>query len=154
MADASYDAIVIGGGANGLLVALYLQDAGMQTAVFERNMEIGGGLCGDEVPLPGFLTNTCATNVRFYTTPCYEDFNLGEYGLKQIFPKAGQGMIFDDEGQRVLRIMSGGGFQDWGIVIGPVEMEVPDSENYKYSGGASEYHLKLVDGAYVYYELQ
>ena len=97
MADASYDAIVIGGGANGLLVALYLQDAGMQTAVFERNMEIGGGLCGDEVPLPGFLTNTCATNVRFYTTPCYEDFNLGEYGLKQIFPKAGQGMIFDDE---------------------------------------------------------
>jgi phytoene dehydrogenase-like protein len=97
MADASYDAIVIGGGANGLLVALYLQDAGMQTAVFERNMEIGGGLCGDEVPLPGFLTNTCATNVRFYTTPCYEDFNLGDYGLKQIFPKAGQGMIFDDE---------------------------------------------------------
>lgn len=97
MADASYDAIVIGGGANGLLVALYLQEAGMQTAVFERNMEIGGGLCGDEVPLPGFQTNTCATNVRFYTTPCYEDFKLGEYGLKQIFPKAGQGMIFDDE---------------------------------------------------------
>ena len=50
MADASYDAIVIGGGANGLLVALYLQDAGMQTAVFERNMEIGGGLCR---PAPG-----------------------------------------------------------------------------------------------------
>ncbi len=97
MADKSYDALVIGGGANGLLVALYLQDAGVQTAVFERNMEIGGGLCGDEVPLPGFITNTCATNVRFYTTPCYEDFNLGEYGLKQIFPEAGQGMIFDDE---------------------------------------------------------
>jgi len=97
MADANYDAIVIGGGANGLLTALYLQDAGMQTAIFERNMEIGGGLCGDEVPLPGFLTNTCATNVRFYTTPCYEDFNLADYGLVQIFPKAGQGMIFDDE---------------------------------------------------------
>jgi phytoene dehydrogenase-like protein len=97
MADATYDAIVIGGGANGLLSALYLQDAGFKTAIFERNMEIGGGLCGDEVPLPGFLMNTCATNVRFYSTPCYEDFKLGEYGLSQVFPKAGQGMIFDDE---------------------------------------------------------
>lgn len=97
MPDASYDAIVIGGGANGLLSALYLQDAGMQTVILERNMEIGGGLCADEVPLPGFVTNTCATNVRFYSTPCFRDFNLGEYGLSHVFPKAGQGMIFDDE---------------------------------------------------------
>ena len=69
----------------------------MQTAILERNMEIGGGLCSDEVPLPGFVANTCATNVRFYTNPCYGDFNLRDYGLIHIFPKAGQGMIFDDD---------------------------------------------------------
>ncbi len=97
MSDATYDAIVIGGGLNGLIAGLYLQEAGMQTAIFERNMEVGGGLCGDEVPLPGFLANTCASTVRFYTTPCYVDFNLRDYGLIQVFPKAGQGMIFDDE---------------------------------------------------------
>ena len=54
MPDATYDAVVIGGGLNGLIAGLYLQEAGMETVILERNMEIGGGLCSDEVPLPGF----------------------------------------------------------------------------------------------------
>lgn len=96
MPDASYDAVVIGGGLNGLIAGLYLQEAGMETVILERNMEIGGGLCCDELPLPGFVANTCASSVRFYSTPCYVDFNLRDYGLIQIFPTAAQGMIFDD----------------------------------------------------------
>ena len=52
MADAVYDAIIIGGGHNGLVLGLYLQKAGMETFIVERNQEMGGGLCGDEVPLP------------------------------------------------------------------------------------------------------
>ena len=97
MADAVYDAIIIGGGHNGLVLGLYLQKAGMETFIVERNQEMGGGLCGDEVPLPGFLTNTCATNVRFYIPPAYEDFNLYDYGIHHIFTENGAGMIFDDE---------------------------------------------------------
>lgn len=83
----------------------------------------------------------------------YDDFQ-GPKCLVENHSRFSAGLIFDEEGHRVLRIMSGGGFQDWGIVIGPVEMEVPESENYKYSGGASEYRLKLENGVYVYYELQ
>lgn len=97
MSDATYDAIIIGGGHNGLILGLYLQKAGMEVAVLERQMEIGGGCCGDEVPLPGFLANTCATNVRVYLAPVFEDFHLKDYGLKHIFPQGGQGMVFDDE---------------------------------------------------------
>ena len=97
MPDATYDAVIIGGGHNGFVLGLYLQKAGMNVVILERNQELGGGLCGDEVPLPGFLTNTCATNVRFYIPPVYRDFNLYDYGLEHIFTDAGAGMIFDDE---------------------------------------------------------
>lgn len=60
----------------------------------------------------------------------------------------------NEKGERILSIMSGGGLQDWGIVIGPAEMEVPSSETVMYDKYQGEYRLKLVDGAYVYYELQ
>jgi phytoene dehydrogenase-like protein len=97
MADASYDAVIIGGGHNGLILGLYLQKAGMEVAVLERQMEIGGGCCGDEVPLPGFLANTCSTNTRVYLAPVFEDFHLKDFGVKHVFPQNGQGMVFDDE---------------------------------------------------------
>ena len=97
MPDATYDAVIIGGGHNGFVLGLYLQKAGMDVVILERNQEVGGGLCGDEVPLPGFLTNTCATNVRFYIPPVYRDFHLYDYGLEHIFTDAGAGMVFDDE---------------------------------------------------------
>ena len=96
MADASYDVVVIGGGQHGLILGCYLQHAGMSTAILERNQELGGGLCGDEVPLPAFLANTCAHWTRFYSHPAYEDFNLRDYGLQLVFPEGGQGMVFDN----------------------------------------------------------
>ncbi len=96
MADATYDAVIVGGGQHGLILGCYLQNAGMATAIFERQAEIGGGVCGDEVPLPGFLANTCAHWTRFYRHPAYEDFNLREMGLQYIFPDYAQGMVFEN----------------------------------------------------------
>ena len=78
MPDASYDAVVIGGGHHGLILACYLQDAGMSTVVLERQHELGGAMCGDETTLPGFLSNPCAHSTRFYIHPAYNDFNLPE----------------------------------------------------------------------------
>jgi hypothetical protein len=87
----------------------------------------------------------------------YEDFE-GPKCLAENHSRFNAGFIFEEEGKRILRIMSGGGWQDWGIVIGPEDMEVPGSETIKdydeYSGRYGEYHLKLAEGAYVYYELQ
>ena len=44
MSDAAYDAIVVGGGHHGLIVACYLQRAGMKTAIFEYHSTLGGVL--------------------------------------------------------------------------------------------------------------
>jgi phytoene dehydrogenase-like protein len=64
--------------------------------VFERQHELGGGACGEELPLPGFIQNTCAHFTRFWTHPAYTDFNLREYGLKYIFPEQNEGMVYPD----------------------------------------------------------
>ncbi len=55
MAEKAYDAIVVGGGHHGTIIACYLQHAGMQTVIFERQHELGGGACGEALPLPGFF---------------------------------------------------------------------------------------------------
>ncbi|HAM50048.1 MAG TPA: hypothetical protein DCP92_04900, partial [Nitrospiraceae bacterium] len=94
MTEASFDAIVIGGGHHGTIIACYLQNAGLKTVMFERQHELGGGACGEELPLPGFIQNTCAHFTRFWTHPAYTDFNLREYGLKYIFPDQNEGMVY------------------------------------------------------------
>ena len=96
MADASYDAVIIGGGQHGLILGCYLQNAGMATAIFERQHELGGGVCSEEIPVPAFVANPCAHWTRFYTHPAYEDFNLSELGIRYIFPECSAGMIFDN----------------------------------------------------------
>jgi beta-carotene ketolase (CrtO type) len=97
MADAVYDAIVVGGGHHGTIIGCYLQKAGLKTAIFERQMEIGGGACAEDLPAPGFLQNTCAHFTRFWAHPAYKDFSLPDKGLTYVFPDGNQGMVFDDE---------------------------------------------------------
>ena len=44
MADKSYDAVVIGGGHHGTIIAPYLAKAGLTVGVFERLDHLGGGV--------------------------------------------------------------------------------------------------------------
>ena len=55
--DHSYDAVVIGGGHNGLTNAAYLAKAGMHTLVLERRHVVGGAAITEEL-LPGFQFTT------------------------------------------------------------------------------------------------
>ena len=55
MPDATYDAVIIGGGNKTLLLAMYLiKYGGMSVAVFERRHELGGCLTTEETAAPGF----------------------------------------------------------------------------------------------------
>jgi len=97
MSDASYDAIVIGGGHNGLVVACYLAMNGMKVGVFEEKWELGGGVCSEEYTAPGFISDPCSTSIRFAYQPPFRDLNLAEYGLRFVFPWRNGGIIFDNE---------------------------------------------------------
>ena len=83
-----YDAIVIGGGHNGLITAAYLAKAGFKMLVIERNPEIGGGTTTDEVTLPGFRHNLHA-NFHFgcVDAPWFRDLELHRYGFSYILPR-------------------------------------------------------------------
>src|SRR5690606_4370891 len=60
MADMRYDAVVLGGGHHGTIIAPYLARAGMKVGVFERAPRIGGGAGTVNGPAAGFLRNSCA----------------------------------------------------------------------------------------------
>ena len=76
MPDATYDAVVIGGGSKGLACAMYLQRyGGMSVGIFERRHEVGGGWATEESAAPGFLSNTHAQMIfPFHYTPVERDF--------------------------------------------------------------------------------
>lgn len=79
-----YDAIVIGGGHNGLVAALYLARAGWSVAVVERNATVGGAIASGEVTLPGFVHDLYSTNQNlFLGSAAYADFgpDLTRLGL-------------------------------------------------------------------------
>ncbi|MEM2884020.1 MAG: FAD-dependent oxidoreductase, partial [Nitrososphaerales archaeon] len=54
---AEFDVVVVGGGHHGLIAACYLAKQGMSVVILERRHEVGGGLCTEEVTLPGFRHN-------------------------------------------------------------------------------------------------
>jgi len=97
MADKSYDAIIIGGGHHGTIIAPYLAKAGLSVGVFERLDHLGGGAVTEEGPAPGFRMNFCAHFTRFFGHPAYKEFNLREEGLEYVFPETNEAIIFDDE---------------------------------------------------------
>ncbi|HWO18025.1 MAG TPA: NAD(P)/FAD-dependent oxidoreductase [Kofleriaceae bacterium] len=96
MADRRFDAVVIGGGHHGVIVACYLARAGLTVGVFERRDQLGGGATSTRGPAPGFLMNRFAHWTRFYGHPAYRDFNLQAEGLRYVFPDENQGIAFED----------------------------------------------------------
>ena len=55
----AYDAIVIGGGHNGLTSAAYLSRAGKKVLVLERRHVLGGAAVSEEI-FPGFKLTVCS----------------------------------------------------------------------------------------------
>lgn len=60
------DALIIGGGHNGLIAALYLAKAGWKTAPFDRNERVGGAVTSAEGTMPGFIHDLCSTNQNLF----------------------------------------------------------------------------------------
>ncbi len=57
--NSKYDAIIIGGGHNGLTTAAYLARAGKKVLVLERRHVLGGAAVTEEV-FPGFKFSVCS----------------------------------------------------------------------------------------------
>jgi phytoene dehydrogenase-like protein len=82
-ASTTYDAIVIGGGHNGLTAAAYLARAGLTTLVLERR-EIVGGCCVTEEIAPGCKASTTSYIASMLRPEVISDLKLAEHGLRMV----------------------------------------------------------------------
>ncbi len=76
----AWDALIIGGGHNGLVAGFYLARAGMRTLVCERR-EIVGGCCVTEEFAPGYRASTGAYVLSMLREPVWRDLRLVERGV-------------------------------------------------------------------------
>jgi phytoene dehydrogenase-like protein len=78
---ARYDAVVIGGGHNGLVSAAYLARGGWRTLVLERRERLGGATLTEEV-FPGFRFSVLSYVVSLLRPEIVRDLQLPRHGLR------------------------------------------------------------------------
>lgn len=76
-----YDAIIIGGGHNGLVTAAYLAKAKKKVLVLERRYIVGGA-CVTEETFPGFKVSTAAYVNSLFRPEIITDLRLADYGYE------------------------------------------------------------------------
>src|ERR1035437_8532020 len=80
-ADPQCDALIIGGGHNGLVCAAYLAAAGLKITVLERRAVVGGAAVTEEFH-PGFRNSVAAYAVSLLNPKVIRDLELPRHGLR------------------------------------------------------------------------
>ncbi|HEX8302005.1 NAD(P)/FAD-dependent oxidoreductase [Sphingomonas sp.] len=80
---ARYDALIIGGGHNGLVCAFYLARAGMKVRVLERRHVVGGAAVTEEFA-PGFRNSTASYTVSLLRPKVIADMKLHQRGWRVV----------------------------------------------------------------------
>jgi len=78
-----YDAIIVGGGHNGLTAAGYLGRAGLKTLVLERRSMVGGAVVTEEF-YPGYRISTISYLVSLLQSRVIKDLELKRHGFEMI----------------------------------------------------------------------
>jgi phytoene dehydrogenase-like protein len=82
------DAVVVGGGPNGLSAAVVLAKAGLSVRLVEAAPTVGGGARSGELTLPGFVHDLCsAIHPLAAGSPFFQRLPLKRFGLDWIEPE-------------------------------------------------------------------
>ena len=112
MNENPYDAIVIGGGHNGLVAAAYLAKHGARTVVLEKRHKTGGAADTMEPwpdELPGVKVNTLSYTMSLMPPTLRRDLQLERFGFKLLplgqgyMPMRGGGSIIQHTDEQITR---------------------------------------------------
>jgi beta-carotene ketolase (CrtO type) len=94
-----YDAVVIGGGHNGLTCASYLARAGLKTLILEQYHMVGGMTITEEITLPGFRSDIHAFGYQLANlSPAAQELGLARFGFELLKPDPNFSHVFPDGG--------------------------------------------------------
>src|SRR4029077_20910124 len=99
MTTPGWDIVVAGAGHNSLLTAAYAARAGFKVLVLEGAAQIGGDTTCDELTLPGYIHDPCATaHNLIQSNPLIRnnELHLDDYGLRYLHPDPVFTMPFRD----------------------------------------------------------
>jgi len=91
----SHDAIIVGGGHNGLTCAAYLAAAGRKVLVLERRGVVGGAAVTEEFH-PGFRNSVASYTVSLLNPQVIRDLELHRHGLKVVERKMANFLPLED----------------------------------------------------------
>ena len=97
----TYDALIVGGGHNGLTCAFYLAKAGIKVRVLERRGIVGGAAITEEFH-PGFRNSVASYSVSLLNPKVIADMDLARHGLKVVIRPLSYFMPLDDERYLIL----------------------------------------------------
>ncbi|GAA2134558.1 NAD(P)/FAD-dependent oxidoreductase [Nocardioides bigeumensis] len=108
MTARTWDAVIVGGGHNGLVAAFYLARGGLKTLVLERRPFVGGA-CNTEEFAPGYRASTGAYVLSMLRPAIWQDFKLVERGIVvdpagptlNLYPDGASYLLGDDMAENV-----------------------------------------------------
>jgi len=93
--ECEWDAVIIGGGHNGLTCAAYLSAGGLNCLVLEKNATAGGAAATEEFH-PGFRNSVAAYTVSLLNPKVIRDLDLARHGLRIVERPAANFWPVDD----------------------------------------------------------
>ena len=93
--DSRRDALIIGGGHNGLTCAAYLAAAGLKVTVLERRGVVGGAAVTEEFH-PGFRNSVASYTVSLLNPKVIRDLELAAHGLRVVERRAANFLPTED----------------------------------------------------------
>jgi phytoene dehydrogenase-like protein len=92
-----FDAVVVGSGPNGLVAAVNMAEAGCRVLLLEAAPVFGGGLRTEELTLPGFHHDVCATALPLaVASPAFRDLDVERDGVRWAHPPVPAAHPFPD----------------------------------------------------------